>query len=152
MISESRLRKYTQHHILTPLFINFDRIIQNQFFLYYISSLKQFKGSYWNIKQLLIPKMKKDCRVLRLPISSWMESVWGGFSQWKTVFHFNVVSHWLSPYPIWSLLRAKQNGRYFQCISLKVFWFNLISLTYIPSANKSGFIQIMVCSWPARRH
>ena len=26
-----------------------------------------------------------------------------GLSQWETTLHYNVVSHWLSPYPEWSL-------------------------------------------------
>ena len=30
-----------------------------------------------------------------------------GLSQWGTTLHSNVVSHWLSPYPEWSLLRSK---------------------------------------------
>ena len=29
-----------------------------------------------------------------------------GLSQWKTTLHCNVLSHWLKPYPEWSLHRA----------------------------------------------
>ena len=31
-----------------------------------------------------------------------MDHSWYGPSQWETTLHYNIVSHWLSPYPVWS--------------------------------------------------
>ena len=69
-----------------------------------------------------------------------------GFSQWKTTLHCS-ISHWLGPYPEWSLWLLKRKMFYITCLKYTI-WFrhNTVNFSKI-CAIDAAFFALMSKQW-----
>ena len=80
-----------------------DVLIHEPAFLVMIRTLSTMRPGIWSMNRTSEEYMPIMTIVKHSILMIYHGSFWVWFSQYETMLHCNVVSHWLSPYPEWSL-------------------------------------------------